>query len=210
MHDTDAMRQVTSFVGIESFVRMRSFLIVYGGFNWRRYPDRTDDRSSRLYFRSIKKNGKNTSISLNRQIYEDFIGEIPSGMFVVFKDGDCDNNHPDNLELSSVEQIIANARSGLKNYVRNRGVKSCVCLECGKTFKSTGHPTVVPRHCSKKCRSKTEYKNKQDMVDCECSVCGTIFRRLKKTPRKTCSSECRSKQTSIERREWHARQKNNR
>lgn len=42
---------------------------------------------------------KRTFVSLNRAVYAWFIGEIPSGKYVVPIDGDKNNIQPDNLTL---------------------------------------------------------------------------------------------------------------
>lgn len=55
--------------------------------------------------------GKNTTCYLHRLVWEQFHGEIPSGMTVNHKDMDKGNNALDNLELMTQAENLAHARS---------------------------------------------------------------------------------------------------
>lgn len=83
-------------------MKTRTIQIEYGGVIWTRYPD-SKRRTHRVYYQRHEK-WKEPPVFLHRRIYEDNYGPIPDGYHVHHKDGDTENNSPENLEALSPEE----------------------------------------------------------------------------------------------------------
>lgn len=70
--------------------------VEYKGKKYHRYPN-SKRRQLRVYYWRHDK-WKQSPVALHRQIYIDNFGEIPKGFHIHHKDGDPDNNSPDNLQ----------------------------------------------------------------------------------------------------------------
>ena len=70
--------------------------IEYKGVKYHRYPD-AKRRQLRVYYQHHGK-WKEPPVFLHRKIYEDNFGPIPAGYHIHHKDGNTENNSPDNLQ----------------------------------------------------------------------------------------------------------------
>ena len=73
--------------------------IVYKGKKYHRYPNSPRRQHREYYYRHDK--WRQSPVSLHRQVYLDFKGEIPKGYHIHHIDGNTSNNSPDNLEAIS-------------------------------------------------------------------------------------------------------------
>ena len=141
-------------------MKPRTVQVEYGGVLWTRYPD-SNRRSHRVYYQRHEKN-KEPPVFLHRRIYEDNFGPIPSGWHIHHKDGNTENNSPDNLQLLSPSEHskITISRSLSNKKIRER-MFSCrenrewrqkmseaqkhrveieiTCDLCGRVFKTKNH-----------------------------------------------------------------------
>ena len=79
-----------------NYRRINENLIEYKGVIYRRYPE-SERRTHRVYYQHHGK-WKQPPEFLHRRIYEDNFGPIPKGWHIHHKDGDTENNSPENLE----------------------------------------------------------------------------------------------------------------
>ena len=81
---------------------IKTIKVEYGGVLWTRYPS-SKRRTHRVYYQRHEK-WKEPPIFLHRRIYEDNYGPIPKGCHIHHKDGNTENNSPENLEALSPEE----------------------------------------------------------------------------------------------------------
>lgn len=81
---------------------IKTIKVEYGGVLWTRYPS-SKRRTHRVYYQRHEK-WKEPPVFLHRRIYEDNYGPIPDGYHVHHKDGNTENNSPENLEALSPEE----------------------------------------------------------------------------------------------------------
>lgn len=132
--------------------------IEYKGVKYHRYPD-AKRRQLRVYYQHHGK-WKEPPVFLHRKIYEDNFGPIPAGYHIHHKDGNTENNSPDNLQAlpanvhTSIEskkswgergdvlresRRTAEARKKNSNSQKNRIEKELVCEFCGDKFMSRAY-----------------------------------------------------------------------
>ena len=115
--------------------------VIYKGRIWRPHK-------GTWYFKSERKSGDKW---LHREIYEDFVGEIPSGMVIHHKNGVLDNL-PENLEPITREEHLKEHETGkrIQRHWKEGRFKEegLVCRICGKTF--TGNIKTA-KVCGKEC-----------------------------------------------------------
>lgn len=148
-------------------MKSRTIQIEYGGVMWTRYPD-SNRRTHRLYYQRHEK-WKEPPVFLHRKIYEDIYGPIPKGYHIHHKDGNTENNSPDNLQalspsehskltmtefLSSSggkEKLLACRKTKewkkkMSDAQKNRKSITSVCDLCGATF-NTKNNSLTSRWC---------------------------------------------------------------
>lgn len=81
---------------------IKTIKVEYGGVLWTRYPS-SKRRTHRVYYQRHEK-WKEPPVFLHRRIYEDNYGPIPDGYHIHHKDGNTENNSPENLEALSPEE----------------------------------------------------------------------------------------------------------
>ena len=148
---------------------MRTITVQYGGKKWTRYPD-SDRRTHRVYYQRHEK-WKDAPVFLHRRIYEDNFGPIPKGWHIHHKDGNTENNSPENLEALSpsehskltVREFKADKERFERSFSRrrtkewsekmslaqkNRRETAAVCDLCKESFLTKCHADNV-RWCPK-------------------------------------------------------------
>lgn len=132
--------------------------IEYKGVKYHRYPD-SKRRQLRVYYQHHGK-WKEPPVFLHRKIYEDNFGPIPAGYHIHHKDGNTENNSPDNLQALPANVHVgmeskksweekgdtrrarfrtAEARKKNSNGQKNRVQKELVCEFCGDKFMSRAY-----------------------------------------------------------------------
>ena len=177
----------------------RKITIEYGGKKYHRYPD-SKRRQLRVYYWRHDK-WKQAPVALHRQIYIDNFGPIPKGFHIHHKDGDTENNSPDNLQALSAsahaalytkemtaEQLLEHKKKMSEGQLK-RLQHEYVCENCRRKFQSRRSGNV--RYCSKECAAERnrwwEKAIRQGVAKCEwCD--GKITNRGR-----YCSKECREK-----------------
>lgn len=153
---------------MKDYKRISESLIEYKGVVYRRYPE-SKNRTHRVYYQHHGE-WKKTPVFLHRKIYEDYFGPIPEGYHIHHKDGDTENNSPNNLKAISQKEhmsLESSKRWKDKNWVnkrktyyqseehkkkaseaqKNRKKTSYVCELCQERFESrnnTGNVRFCP------------------------------------------------------------------
>lgn len=176
--------------------------VTYRGVVYRRSP-------ARRYYQPAGYYLQRGWTSLHRQIWIDSFGAIPAGMHVHHRNGDLDDNRPENLELLSAsehaqrhyrdrrEELAARLKDWRES-VRGRAQlrrngralhesapeRTFACAHCGGAAR-TRHPTK--RFCSPECsRAGAGWRTKA------CAVCGCEirYRANRQRETQTCSYRC--------------------
>lgn len=199
--------------------------VEYCGRTWKRRPG-SASRAARYYF-------KNGDRSLHRQVYIDFIGEIPAGFHIHHRDGNPSNNHPDNLEaisasdhaklhdmgamLQSLEkkpftaERIERMREHGKRYTSTeQGMASCRRGGQATASKLINRSAICPAcgvefttRAIKPGLCSSRCRMSQRVRNRSCVICGIGFTIYGFEKSKTCSRECNYKLRSLRRVEMH-------
>lgn len=148
-------------------MKTRTVQVEYDGVMWTRYPD-SNRRSHRVYYQRHEK-WKEPPVFLHRRIYEDTYGPIPDGYHIHHKDGNTENNSPENLQALSpsehskvtISDILSSEQGKEKMFAcrktkewkkkmsdaqKNRKSVMAVCNLCGGTFNTKNH-SLTTRWC---------------------------------------------------------------
>ena len=153
-------------------------------------------RGKKYYYRSnagyfYGKIGTKT-VSLHREVWKHFFGDIPEGFVIHHIDNDKSNNNIENLKLMSRSEHTRNHNSGVCRAM----MKTFVCEYCGKEFES--HDVGRNKFCSQTCNVKA-FRLRHPMEK-TCAYCGKIFITYNKKTR-YCSNRCESCARYSDRRE---------
>lgn len=142
--------------------------IEYNGKKYHRYPN-SKRRQLRVYYWRHDK-WKQAPVALHRQIYIDNFGPIPDGYHIHHKDGDTENNSPENLQALPAKVHISiesrksweqhgdrrrasrstpEARKKNSEAQKKRIEKKLVCEFCGDSFMSRAY---LAKYCPR-CRA---------------------------------------------------------
>lgn len=122
---------------------------------WKEYPKIPDYQiSSKGRVRKVKKDGsyfmvkpqlvnkthlifytKHSNVALGRAVWETFVGEIPNGYFVQFKDSCSKNCCLENLYIKHSKEVFSERAKNNKNF-RNKGKHKVIDLKTGKIYRS--------------------------------------------------------------------------
>lgn len=180
--------------------------IIYRGYSYSRSPGRL------YYFPSSWVKARYGRESLHRDIYTDTYGPIPAGYHVHHKDGNAENNTPENFELISASdhakhhyedrfesikaarqawertpEAKATKRAAMAKARANTPERTESCPHCGKPV-ATRHSTRI--YCSSACQAADRrlVKNLR-----ECPICGSTYGGQAPGARnvaQTCSYKC--------------------
>lgn len=158
-------------------------------FNGRKYSKKNNG----YWYRTLSKNEADERgqkrVSLHREVWRFYNGEIPEGFHIHHKDGDKDNNEIDNLEmLSSFKHLSGHTRENFENN------KEKVLEHLGNVrhltkewHKSEEGLKWHREHHKKNCRKMYE------RVPRVCIVCGKDFIGKIDNKNVYCSNYCKSK-----------------
>lgn len=146
--------------------------IEYKGVVWTKYPD-SPNRNHRVYYYHHFE-WKETPRSLHRELYTDFVGEIPKGYHIHHIDGDTENNSISNLKCMSSKE---HAELHLRSPSALEKKRKAHCTEEGRR------------------RSSIAQKNRK-MTEHRCLLCGNLFKsRCNSNLAKWCP-DCSAHQTT--------------
>ena len=172
--------------------------IEYKGVKYHRYP-KSKRRTHRVYYQHHGK-WKEPPIFLHRKIYEDNFGPIPKGYHIHHKDGNTENNSPDNLEAlpASVHATVylnemsdaqrAEYKKKLSDAQLARQKYKYICENCRKEFGSSRKGNV--RFCSRECAKERNLWWEKAVRDgvAKCVWCDKL---ITKGRGRYCSQACR-------------------
>lgn len=135
--------------------------IEYKGVVWTRYPESPRHNHRSYYYHHF--GWKKSPRALHREIYTDFVGEIPEGYHIHHIDGDTENNDPSNLKALPPKEHVRITWYGNPQVVENR-LKAKRSIEgrrrnsiAQKNRKMTEH---ICRLCGKKFSNRCSYISK--------------------------------------------------
>lgn len=182
------------------------------------YDGRNFYRGTRGYYINTAKGKRSQEI--HRAIHEKEIGPIPEGWEVHHKDGDHDNNAPENLEALTPEEHKARHvdRPAQARHWQEKPARPATCIVCGNGFETNGtRPAFI---CSTACQntrskeptgmtakgSKIKETLKASFADrpflpYRCVVCDSRFTSNGIKPAKYCQSKCASRAAWLARKE---------
>ena len=150
--------------------------------------EQIDDKHQKfngVVYNKENKNHYQCKISIHRDIWEYYFGEIPEGYVVHHKDFNPENNSVENLQIMGRDEHM-------KFHNKNRRRIENTCVVCGKKFLVAQKTTQI---CSEYCRTHAvKYKK-------TCVVCGKEFVAAKWAKTVTCSGTCANRMRWNHRRE---------
>ncbi|MDR2944054.1 MAG: HNH endonuclease [Methanosarcinales archaeon] len=157
---------------------MRAESTIYDGKSWRRYPE-SKNRSDREYF-------KRGNTWLHRYVWEKSNGEIPEGYHIHHKNGNCQDNRIENLEMvSPTEHSAKHPFEGER-------------LEKQQKHADKIRPLTKAWHASEEGRDwhrnhAIESAKKMELQEFDCKNCGKTYKsKPTGTVHKYCSNACKS------------------
>ena len=172
--------------------------IEYKGVKYHRYPD-SKRRQLRVYYQHHGK-WKEPPVFLHRKIYEDNFGPIPVGYHIHHKDGNTENNSPDNLQALPasihasvyIKELDKEGLKALKEKMSKaqlaRPKYKYVCENCRKEFGSRRKGNV--RFCSRECAKERNLWWEKAIRD-GVAKCVWCDKPITKGRGRYCSEDCR-------------------
>lgn len=127
--------------------------IEYNNKKYHRYPN-SKRRQLRVYYWRHDK-WKSAPVALHRQIYIDNFGPIPKGYHIHHKDGNTENNSPDNLQAIPM--------------------KTHMSLESRKNWEQKGDLLRARRNTPEARKKISEAQKRRIEKELTCSFCGDKF-----------------------------------
>lgn len=139
-------------------------------------------KSNRYYRRTVSTNGKKTTASLHREVWEYHNGAIPDNLVIDHIDRDRHNNDISNLRLVTWKGNRDNMSEENKQKSRDRLAKYN-SLQTGKWWQDEDRK-------KKRAESLSSSWSTREPIQKVCILCGNIF-YAKHNVAKYCSKECR-------------------